>query len=257
MRSPSDLERMVAGLAIAIKITPQTRNLFTISYRNTQPKLAYDVVQTMLSIFVESKTGNNRSRHGERAPVPRTADRQLRGEAAPRRIAARRVQRQVSRPAARQQRVFEARCGAHGGRHAAGPAQAGGAARGAGAPAARRHADHDFRRPALRGRRGGRAHAAGLPGTRERAGQVHRPQSDGGRRCAPPATSSASSPPARPAGRRTSRRRRQRDRQSGGREAAAADLRPGGGGRVAASSRSPTRSPSATGWTRSPAARPA
>ena len=61
VRSPSDLERMVAGLAVAIKITPQTRNLFTIGYRNTQPKLAYDVVQTMLSIFVESKTGNNRS----------------------------------------------------------------------------------------------------------------------------------------------------------------------------------------------------
>ena len=61
VRNPSDMERMVAGLAVAIKITPQTRNLFTISYRNTQPKLAYDVVQTMLSIFVESKTGNNRS----------------------------------------------------------------------------------------------------------------------------------------------------------------------------------------------------
>ncbi len=61
VRSPSDMERMVAGLATAIKITPQTRNLFTISYRNTEPKLAYDVVQTVLSIFVESKTGNNRS----------------------------------------------------------------------------------------------------------------------------------------------------------------------------------------------------
>ncbi len=61
VRNPSDLERMVAGLGVAIKITPQTRNLFTIGYRSTQPKLAYDVVQTMLSIFVESKTGNNRS----------------------------------------------------------------------------------------------------------------------------------------------------------------------------------------------------
>ena len=44
-----------------IKITPQTRNLFTITYRNTNPKLAFDVVQTILTTFIESKTGNNRS----------------------------------------------------------------------------------------------------------------------------------------------------------------------------------------------------
>lgn len=61
VRGPADEERMVAGLAAAIKITPQTKNLFTISYRSTRPKLAYDVVQTVLSIFVESKTGSNRS----------------------------------------------------------------------------------------------------------------------------------------------------------------------------------------------------
>lgn len=61
VRSPSDRERMVAGLAVAIKITPQTKNLFTISYRNTRPKLAYDVVQSVLTIFIESKTGNNRT----------------------------------------------------------------------------------------------------------------------------------------------------------------------------------------------------
>lgn len=58
---PSDLERMVLGLGTAIRITPQTRNLFTISYRNTSPKLAYDVVQTILTTFIESKTGVNRS----------------------------------------------------------------------------------------------------------------------------------------------------------------------------------------------------
>ena len=58
---PADLESMVGGLATAIKITPQTRNLFTITYRNTNPKLAFDVVQTILTTFIESKTGNNRS----------------------------------------------------------------------------------------------------------------------------------------------------------------------------------------------------
>ncbi len=61
VRSPASEERLVASLAQSIKITPQTRNLFTISYRNTHPKLAYDVVQTVLAIFVESKAGTNRS----------------------------------------------------------------------------------------------------------------------------------------------------------------------------------------------------
>jgi len=58
---PADLEAMVNGLGNAIKINPQTRNLFTINYRNTNPKLAFDVVQTILTTFIESKTGNNRS----------------------------------------------------------------------------------------------------------------------------------------------------------------------------------------------------
>jgi polysaccharide chain length determinant protein (PEP-CTERM system associated) len=58
---PSDLEALVLRLGTDIKITPQTRNLFTISYRNTTPKLAFDVVQTILTTFIESKTGNNRS----------------------------------------------------------------------------------------------------------------------------------------------------------------------------------------------------
>jgi polysaccharide chain length determinant protein (PEP-CTERM system associated) len=58
---PNDLEAMVQALAQAIKIVPVTRNLFTITYRNTSPKLAYDVVQAILTQFVENKTGNNRS----------------------------------------------------------------------------------------------------------------------------------------------------------------------------------------------------
>src|SRR4051794_38320427 len=57
---PSDRERMLQGLAQAIQVKPQTRNLFTITYRSASPKLAHDVVQTLLSIFVESATGTNR-----------------------------------------------------------------------------------------------------------------------------------------------------------------------------------------------------
>jgi uncharacterized protein involved in exopolysaccharide biosynthesis len=58
---PADLEALVSGLANQIRINPQTRNLFTITYRNNNPKLAFDVVQTILTTFIESKTGNNRS----------------------------------------------------------------------------------------------------------------------------------------------------------------------------------------------------
>jgi len=58
---PADLERTVMKLAEEIKLTPQTHSLFTISYRGTSAKLAYDVVQTMLAIFIESKAGSSRS----------------------------------------------------------------------------------------------------------------------------------------------------------------------------------------------------
>ena len=61
LRGPADRERLVESLANSIRITPQTRNLFSISYRSTSPRLAYDVVKTMLTTFVESKTGNNRT----------------------------------------------------------------------------------------------------------------------------------------------------------------------------------------------------
>ena len=61
LRGAADRESLVAQLAADIRITPQTRNLFTIAYRSTSPKLAFDVVRTMLTTFVESKTGNNRN----------------------------------------------------------------------------------------------------------------------------------------------------------------------------------------------------
>lgn len=57
----ADREQLIDRLAGDIRITPQTRNLFTITYRNKSPRLAYDVVRTMLATFVESKTGNNRA----------------------------------------------------------------------------------------------------------------------------------------------------------------------------------------------------
>lgn len=59
--NPGDLEALVTRLATDIRVLPQTRNLFTITYRNSDPRIALDVVQTVLTTFIESKIGNNRS----------------------------------------------------------------------------------------------------------------------------------------------------------------------------------------------------
>jgi polysaccharide chain length determinant protein (PEP-CTERM system associated) len=61
LNSPSDRERLLTRLATDIKVNPQTKNLFTIFYRDKSPKLAHDVVQTLLTIFVESATGGSRT----------------------------------------------------------------------------------------------------------------------------------------------------------------------------------------------------
>lgn len=58
--SQTDRERMLQKLAVDIQLKAQTRNLFTITYRNQSPKLARDVVQTLLTIFIESATGTSR-----------------------------------------------------------------------------------------------------------------------------------------------------------------------------------------------------
>ncbi len=59
--SPIERERLVQALQTQIAINPQTHNLFTISYRNPQPKLALEVVQTLITIFIEKATGSNRT----------------------------------------------------------------------------------------------------------------------------------------------------------------------------------------------------
>ena len=59
--TPAEKQALVARLGTDIKLVPQTRNLFVITYRNENPKLAYDIVQAMLTGFVEGKAGNNRS----------------------------------------------------------------------------------------------------------------------------------------------------------------------------------------------------
>ncbi len=61
LNSASDRERLISRLAADIRVNPQTRNLFTITFRDKSPKLARDVVQTLLTIFIESATGGSRT----------------------------------------------------------------------------------------------------------------------------------------------------------------------------------------------------
>jgi polysaccharide chain length determinant protein (PEP-CTERM system associated) len=61
LNGPSDRERLLTRLGSEIHVTPQTKSLFTITYRDKSPKRAHDVVQTLLTIFIESATGGSRS----------------------------------------------------------------------------------------------------------------------------------------------------------------------------------------------------
>ncbi len=54
-------ERLVQKLGTEINLQSQDKNLFAIEYQNASPRLARDVVQTLLSIFTEEATGNNRA----------------------------------------------------------------------------------------------------------------------------------------------------------------------------------------------------
>lgn len=58
--SPESRERLIQRLATDIRIGLQTRNLFTVEYRDTDPKLARDVVKTVIDQFIESAMGNDR-----------------------------------------------------------------------------------------------------------------------------------------------------------------------------------------------------
>jgi polysaccharide chain length determinant protein (PEP-CTERM system associated) len=56
----ADRERLIDSLSKRIKVDAQDRNLFAIEFKDTNPRLARDVVQTLLSLFTESATGSNR-----------------------------------------------------------------------------------------------------------------------------------------------------------------------------------------------------
>ncbi len=60
-RSSADQEQLIRTLPESIVIKPQTKNLFTISYDDTNPTVARNVVQALLTIFAENSTGQTRT----------------------------------------------------------------------------------------------------------------------------------------------------------------------------------------------------
>ncbi|HEX3971898.1 MAG TPA: XrtA system polysaccharide chain length determinant [Stellaceae bacterium] len=59
-RTTADKEALIRALPESIAIKPQTKNLFTISYDDTNPTVARNVVQALLTIFAENTTGQTR-----------------------------------------------------------------------------------------------------------------------------------------------------------------------------------------------------
>ena len=59
-RTPADMERMVARLGQTIKVVPQARNIFAITFRSPDRQLSFDVVQAVLASFIENRAGDNR-----------------------------------------------------------------------------------------------------------------------------------------------------------------------------------------------------
>lgn len=61
VRTQADKDALIQQLMQRIVVQPQTRNLFTISYQDSNPTTARNVVQSLLTIFAESTTGTQRA----------------------------------------------------------------------------------------------------------------------------------------------------------------------------------------------------
>ena len=58
--SQKEREEMLRRLAQQVLIKAQTSNLITVSYQNTDPSIAKNVVQAFLTVFAENSAGGNR-----------------------------------------------------------------------------------------------------------------------------------------------------------------------------------------------------
>jgi polysaccharide chain length determinant protein (PEP-CTERM system associated) len=59
--TPAQKEALFSQLAQNIQVTPITTNLMTIAYRNHDPQVAKNVVQSLLTVFAERTSGSSRS----------------------------------------------------------------------------------------------------------------------------------------------------------------------------------------------------
>jgi polysaccharide chain length determinant protein (PEP-CTERM system associated) len=60
VNSPTAMQALITGLESRIVIQSQGTNLFAVTYSDNSPETAKNVVQALLTIFVESSTGNKR-----------------------------------------------------------------------------------------------------------------------------------------------------------------------------------------------------
>lgn len=60
VRDTASREQLIESLSRNIKITLQTRQLFRIDYTDSDPRLAYEVVRTVIALFMEAATSNDR-----------------------------------------------------------------------------------------------------------------------------------------------------------------------------------------------------
>jgi polysaccharide chain length determinant protein (PEP-CTERM system associated) len=61
VKTAADKDALIQKLIQQITIIPQTRNLFVISYQDTNPTTARNVVQSLLTIFAENTAGTQRA----------------------------------------------------------------------------------------------------------------------------------------------------------------------------------------------------
>jgi polysaccharide chain length determinant protein (PEP-CTERM system associated) len=59
-KSQPEKDALIAGLATQVEVKPQGKNLFTISYVNTDPVVAKNVVESLLTIFGEKAASSSR-----------------------------------------------------------------------------------------------------------------------------------------------------------------------------------------------------
>ena len=60
IQSEADREKLIGRFQSGIKVLPQEKNLFAVSYEHRNPELAKKVVQSLLTIFVETNLGSSR-----------------------------------------------------------------------------------------------------------------------------------------------------------------------------------------------------